>query len=93
MKNYLVTDSHVDYRNSGYKVNVNVFIYEKETMAKILAIHDEFCKPHRDQYSYSDSFIKYCGFKKNQTHIECKECKFVNDSIDHIDRYCEVEFS
>src|SRR5438477_13168029 len=83
--NYILTYSHIDPRNGGYKVNVEVYVDKDDAIEKILEIHLYLCEARKFEYSYSDKFIANEQLNKNPTYIECKKCKFINDKINKID--------
>lgn len=62
--NYLIICSHVNYKGI-HENNVGIFLNENDAIDKILSIRHKYCRPHNDQYSYSEKFIAH-KYKREQ---------------------------
>lgn len=84
-KLYLVTHSHIDFRNGGIRAHADVFTNKDNAIDKILNIHHELCVICSNysithNFQFSKRFIKYAHLNDNPCVINCKDCVFENDN-------------
>ena len=85
-KLYIITNSHINYRDCGYWAHAYAFINKHSAIDKIINIHKEFCTKDGNPAK----ILKFPNANYDPSVVQCNDCKFtylknINSECNEID--------